>query len=73
MEKKRERVNPAVGKRRQADFTDRRNFLVSVLTELRGQELQVATDPDCALVLERLLHSMGDWGRRVVADAFAGK
>ncbi|KAJ9125324.1 hypothetical protein QFC22_000281 [Naganishia vaughanmartiniae] len=29
-------------------------------------------DQDCALIMERLLHSMGDWGRRVVADSFAG-
>jgi len=45
-------------------------FLNSVLSELRGSELQVATDPDCAVVLERLLPSLGDWGRRVIGDAF---
>ena len=49
---------------------DRKLFLASVLAELRGHELQVATDPDTAVVLERLLPSMGDWGRRVVGDAF---
>jgi len=49
---------------------DRQLFLQSVLTELRGAELVVATDPDCAVVLERLLPSMGDWGRRVIGDAF---
>jgi nucleolar protein 9 len=51
-------------------FADRKLFLASVLAELRGHELQVATDPDTAVVLERLLPSMGDWGRRVVGDAF---
>ena len=49
--------------------TDRQQFLDSVLKELRGFELQVATDPDCAIVLERLLPSLGDWGRRVIGDA----
>jgi hypothetical protein len=36
-------------------------------------ELKLSTDQDCALIMERLLHSMGDWGRRVVADSFAGQ
>ena len=49
---------------------DRQLFLNSVLSELRGSELQVATDPDCAIILARLLPSLGDWGRRVVGDAF---
>ncbi|KAL7424743.1 Nucleolar protein 9 [Cryptotrichosporon argae] len=48
---------------------DRQIFLQSVLAELRGHELQVATDPDTAVVLERLLPSLGDWGRRVIGDA----
>ena len=45
-------------------------FLTSVLSELRGHELTVATDPDTAVVLERLMPSLGDWGRRVIGDAF---
>jgi nucleolar protein 9 len=45
-------------------------FLNSVLSELRGQELAVSTDPDTAVVLERLMPSLGDWGRRVIGDAF---
>lgn len=48
---------------------DRQLFLTSVLTELRGHELQVSTDPDTAVVFERLLPSLNDWGRRVVGDA----
>jgi len=49
---------------------DRQMFLNSVLSELRGQELAVSTDPDTAVVLERLMPSLGDWGRRVIGDAF---
>jgi nucleolar protein 9 len=55
------------------DREDRRTFLASVLSELRGHELQVATDPDTSVVLERLLPSLSDWGRRVIGDAFAGE
>jgi nucleolar protein 9 len=40
-----------------------------VLSELRGHELQVATDADTSVVLERLLPSLNDWGRRVIGDA----
>lgn len=52
---------------------DRTSFLHSSLSELRSLELKLSTDQDCALIMERLLHSMGDWGRRVVADSFAGQ
>ena len=45
-------------------------FLNNVLAELRGQELSVATDPDTSIVLERIMPSLGDWGRRVIGDAF---
>jgi nucleolar protein 9 len=43
-----------------------------VLSELRGQELPAATDPETSLVIERLLPSLNDWGRRVIGDAFFG-
>lgn len=49
--------------------SDRQIFLTSVLSELRGHELQVATDPETSVVFERLLPSLNDWGRRVVGDA----
>ncbi|ORX36012.1 armadillo-type protein, partial [Kockovaella imperatae] len=49
---------------------DRQMFLNNVLAELRGNELATATDPDTAVVLERLLPSLGDWGRRVIGDSF---
>lgn len=48
---------------------DRQIFLSSVLSELRGHELQVATDAETSIVFERLLPSLNDWGRRVVGDA----
>lgn len=48
-------------------------FLSSVLQELRGHELQVATDPEVGVVLERLLPSLNDWGRRVIGDSFGEK
>lgn len=54
-------------------LADRTSFLHSSLSELRSLELKLSTDQDCALIMERLLHSMGDWGRRVVADSFAGQ
>lgn len=43
------------------------------MSELRGHELKISTDPDTAVVLERLLPSLGDWGRRVIGDAFGGQ
>jgi nucleolar protein 9 len=56
-----------------SELEDRTNFLHSALNEVRGMELQLATDGDTALVLERLIHSMGDWGRRVLMDSFGGR
>lgn len=44
-----------------------------MLQELRGHELQVATDPEVSVVLERLLPSLNDWGRRVIGDSFGEK
>ena len=49
---------------------DRSLFLASVLSELRSNELTVSTDPDTAVVLERMMPSLSDWGRRVIGDAF---
>jgi nucleolar protein 9 len=47
--------------------------LTNLLLDVRGQELKLATDPDTALFLERLLPSLGDWGRRVIGDAFGNQ
>lgn len=52
---------------------DRQLLVGAALTELRGKELQVATDSDCALIVERMIWNMGDFGRRVFADALMGK
>lgn len=57
----------------ESELEDRTNFLQAALNEVRGLELQLATDGDTALVLERLIHSMGDWGRRVLMDSFSGR
>lgn len=49
---------------------DRQNDLKDALDSLRGKELKISTDPDTSITLERLLPSLGDWGRRVVGDSF---
>nr|XP_019015013.1 uncharacterized protein I206_01101 [Kwoniella pini CBS 10737]OCF53794.1 hypothetical protein I206_01101 [Kwoniella pini CBS 10737] len=52
---------------------DRQLFLTSVLSELRSHELPTSTDPETSIVLERLLPSLNDWGRRVIGDSFGDK
>lgn len=52
--------------------TDRRLFLVAALTEMEGKEKQLATDPDCSTVLERMVYSMDDFVRRVFMDRLSG-
>ncbi|EAL21763.1 hypothetical protein CNBC4650 [Cryptococcus deneoformans B-3501A] len=52
---------------------DRQNFLSSVLSELRGHELSAATDPETSIILERIMPSLSDWGRRVIGDSFGDK
>jgi nucleolar protein 9 len=47
--------------------------LKDALDSLRGKELKISTDPDTSVTLERLLPSLGDWGRRVVGDAFGNQ
>ncbi|KAH9831022.1 ARM repeat-containing protein [Rhodofomes roseus] len=51
---------------------DRRLFFVAALTEMEGKEKQLATDPDCSTVLERMIHSMDDFVRRVFMDRLSG-
>jgi nucleolar protein 9 len=51
-------------------MVDRQNDLKDALDSLRGKELKISTDPDTSITLERLLPSLGDWGRRVVGDSF---
>ncbi|KAJ1308926.1 hypothetical protein OPQ81_004611 [Rhizoctonia solani] len=51
---------------------EKRMFLVAALSESSGKELQLATDPDCSIILERMLHSMDDVVIRVFADRLCG-
>ncbi|KAF6741754.1 armadillo-type protein [Ephemerocybe angulata] len=51
---------------------ERRMFFVAALNEIREKEKQLATDPDCSVVLERMVHSMDDFVRRVFFDSLAG-
>jgi len=53
-------------------FKERRLFFVAALTEMRGKEKQLATDPDCSIILERMIYSMDDFIRRVFVDSMAG-
>lgn len=39
---------------------------------MTGKEKQLATDPDCSVVLERMIHSMDDFVLRVFFDSLAG-
>ncbi|KAJ7667611.1 armadillo-type protein [Mycena polygramma] len=51
---------------------ERRMFFVAALTEMVGKEKQLATDPDCSLILERMAYSMDDFVRRVFVDSLIG-
>nr|GAT46208.1 predicted protein [Mycena chlorophos] len=51
---------------------ERRMFFVAALKEMAGKEKQLATDPDCSIVLERMLYSMDDFVRRVFVDSLVG-
>jgi len=53
-------------------FLERRLFFVAALTEMHGKEKQMAADPDCSVILERMLYSMDDFVRRVFVDSLAG-
>ncbi|KAL0581237.1 Nucleolar protein 9 [Marasmius crinis-equi] len=51
---------------------ERQMFFVAALTEMTGKEKQLATDPDCSMVLERMAYSMDDFVRRVFLDSLSG-
>ncbi|EAU82466.1 hypothetical protein CC1G_08217 [Coprinopsis cinerea okayama7 len=51
---------------------EKRLFFVAALNEMREKEKQLATDPDCSVILERMAHSMDDFVRRVFVDSLAG-
>ncbi|THU83938.1 hypothetical protein K435DRAFT_765540 [Dendrothele bispora CBS 962.96] len=51
---------------------ERQTFFVAALTEMTGKEKQLATDPDCSIILERMAYSMDDFVRRVFMDSLCG-
>ncbi|KAF8626909.1 hypothetical protein AX15_004626 [Amanita polypyramis BW_CC] len=51
---------------------ERHLFFMAALAEMSGKERQLATDPECSVVLERMAHSMDDFVRRVFIDSLAG-
>lgn len=51
---------------------DKRMFFVAALQEMSGKEKQLATDPDCSTILERMTYSMDDFVRRVFVDSLSG-
>ncbi|TFY55659.1 hypothetical protein EVG20_g9240 [Dentipellis fragilis] len=51
---------------------NRRMFLLASLQEMTGKEKELATDPDCSGILERMIYSMDDFVRRVFLDSLAG-
>ncbi|KAF5393695.1 hypothetical protein D9757_000366 [Collybiopsis confluens] len=53
-------------------FTERRMFFFAALNEMRDKEKQLATDPDCSIILERMAYSMDDFARRVFVDSLSG-
>ncbi|KAH7930051.1 ARM repeat-containing protein [Leucogyrophana mollusca] len=54
------------------DVFPKRIFFVAALTEMSGKEKQLATDPDCSVVMERMAYSMDDFVRRVFVDTLSG-
>ncbi len=53
-------------------MSEKHTFFLAALTEMTGKEKQLATDPDCSVILERMLHSMDDFARRVFTDSLTG-
>ena len=47
-------------------------FFVAALSEMSGKEKQLATDPDCSVILERMAYSMDDFVLRVLMDRLSG-
>lgn len=39
---------------------------------MSGKEKQLATDPDCSVILERMAYSMDDFVLRVLMDRLSG-
>jgi len=52
--------------------SERRLFFAAALQEMQGKELQLATDPDCSGILERMVYSMDDLVRRLFIENYLG-
>ncbi|KAE9395631.1 ARM repeat-containing protein [Gymnopus androsaceus JB14] len=63
---------PQVGDGAQDPNAEKHMFFVAALNEMRGKEKQLATDPDCSIILERMAYSMDDFVRRVFLDSLSG-
>lgn len=50
----------------------KRVFFIAALSEMSGKEKQLATDPDCSVILERMVYSMDDFVLRVFVDRLSG-
>ncbi|KAK0436058.1 armadillo-type protein, partial [Desarmillaria tabescens] len=56
----------------EVDDEEKHTFFLAALTEMTGKEKQLATDPECSVVLERMVHLMDDFARRVFMDSLTG-
>lgn len=52
---------------------ERSLFLLAAISEVRGKELQLATDPECSRVLERLARVGDDGVKRALLHSFSGE
>lgn len=66
------RSDPREGDEGEEEEDERHLLLRSALEELSGHELSLAADPETSIILERLIHSMDDFAKRVLADRFIG-
>ncbi|KAK0436050.1 armadillo-type protein [Desarmillaria tabescens] len=56
----------------EVDDEEKHMFFLAALTEMTGKEKQLVTDPECSVVLERMVHLMDDFARRVFLDSLMG-
>lgn len=48
-------------------------MMEATLSEMTSNELALSTDPECALMVEHMIKRMGDFEKRVFADALMGE
>lgn len=54
-------------------WSEQRLFVENVYNEVQGNELQLATDTSCSLVLEKLLKVSDAFQLRVLTDKLSGQ